>query len=150
MGHGKVDRLALRVPFGKRRVRRLNAERHRPTHEFQLVIPHQRTRKQACLEQYLKPVADPDGIATLFDVGDQGRGNRGACGDRPAPQVITEGKSARHTDNICVRRQFGVFVPDHGDIGPDRAEGLSQIPVAVRSGEDDDSCFHEVLLPETT
>ena len=106
-----AQHLAVRARPGERARCSLDAEIHPLAPELQVRVPRQDARQQPGLAQDLEPVAYPDDQAAVGGELLHGLHHGREARQRPGPQVVAVGETARQDDAV-VGRQVGLLVPD--------------------------------------
>ncbi len=113
---------------------------------FQGRVAQQGAGQHAGFAQDLETVADAHHRDAALggdpDRLDHGRERRHG----PAAQIVAIGEAARQHDQVQARRQLGVLVPDHRDLGAGGAlDRHLAVAVAVGAGEDDDGSLQDAI-----
>lgn len=104
------DRACRRIPR-ECRVWRLDAHQVVLADEMKVAVAHERSREQAGLAEDLKSIANPNHLPAAGGEFAHRLHDWRKLRNRPAPEVIAVGKSARDDHDIAVG-QRGIFVPD--------------------------------------
>ena len=123
------------------RARGLDAYRHIPTDELELLVRAEHAGQQPRLAEDLEAVADAEHGATSRGEAADRVHRRREAGDRAATKVVAVREAAGEDDRAGLGRKLGLVVPDENRIRaecPQRPRGVA-IVVGPREREDGDA-----------